>query len=456
MEIYSINCKRKFYLLLNKNELNKMKKLCTNLVNTYNTNVLNNAPIEIKKAFYNEAKKSSKNPECIRGRKVLKTLIENHFETDPEKQKPRPKFIGGPQTLTVHWSKIHQKMIYIFGEYHSKDMNCDERFGKKAKKEEWGSNKMSVEDFFFKLMLTTDVFIDFFFEFPSYSKKLNEYTTVKIANDPELRMQKLLDYFKKCVQHSTRFDTECILSRVHYFDIRRGDNKKGKIENTGLLDMLQAKLYTILNKSKNERDKRFKTFLEQNPVFRMIMNGLAETNDNIFLDFCMTFFINTNKFVVKELKKVDPEMQDLILTFIRKEFLEKTKSLRKMWQHNVPIILKHPYKKKAFNIALNSIFTNKIICSMCLVADTYALARMFKNFNMKDMQKAYTGAIDQPRNAHNIIIYTGDLHAQTYRKFLNSINFTQIARSGLSTFENITCLNMKTIPQPFFSVWPEE
>ena len=260
-----------------------MEKLCTNLINTYNTNVLNNAPTEIKKAFYNQAKRS---PECIKGREVLKTLIKNHFETNPEKQKPHPKFIGGPQTLTVHWSKIHQKMIYIFGEYHSKDMNCDERFGKKAKKEAWGSNKMSVEDFFFKLMLTTDVFIDFFFEFPSYSKETNEYTAVKIANDPELRMQKLLDYFKKCLQHSTRFDAKCRLSRVHYFDIRRGDNKKGKIRNTSLLDLLQSKLYNILNKyPENKWEEKFKSFLNQNPVFKMIVNGLSETNDNIFWIF---------------------------------------------------------------------------------------------------------------------------------------------------------------------------
>ena len=429
-----------------------MNELCENLVYTYNTNFLDNAPIELKKAFYNETKRVLKNPECISGRKVLNTLIENHFE----KQKPQPKFIGGPQTLTMHWSKIHQKMIYIFGEYHSKDMHCDERFGKKAKKEKWGSNKMSVEDFFFKLMLTTDVFIDFFFEFPSYSKETNKYTAVKIANDPELRMQKLLDYFKKCAQHSTRFDTECRLSRVHYFDIRRGDNKKGKIRNTGLLDLLQSKLYNIPNKyPENEWEEKIKSFLNQNPVFKMIMNGLSETNDNIFLDFCMTFFISTEKIIEKELKKVDPDIRDLILTFIRNEFLEKTKSLRKMWQHNVPIILKHPYKYKAFSLAIISIFTDKFIVPMALVADTYALARIFKNFDMRDMKKAYTGATDQPSKAHNIIIYTGDLHAQTYRKFLDSINFTQIARSGISSFENITCLTMKTIPQPLFSVWPK-
>ena len=430
-----------------------MEELCKNLVNTYNTNVLNDAPIEIKEAFYNEAKRSSEEPECIKGREVLKTLIENHFETDPEKQKPQPKFIGGPQTLSVHWSKEHQKMIYIFGEYHSKDMHCDERFGKKSKKEAWGPTKMSVEDFFFKLISTTDVFIDFFFEFPAYSKDLNKYTAMQIGGNPELRMQKIFDYFKKCAEYPTRSELLCRLSRVHYFDIRRGDNKKGKIRNTGLLDLLQSKLYNIPNKyPENEWEEKIKSFLNQNPVFKMIMNGLSETNDNIFLDFCMTFFISTEKIVEKELKKVEPDMRYLILTFIRNEFLEKTKSLRKMWQHNVPIILKHTYKHKAFALAINSIFTDKFIVPMALVADTYALARMFKNFDMRDMKKAYTGATDQPRKAHNIIIYSGDLHSQTYRKFLDSINFTQIARSGISSFENITCLNMKTIPQPFFSV----
>jgi|694.fasta_scaffold61936_2 hypothetical protein len=428
-----------------------MEKLCENLVYTYNTNFLDNEPIELKKAFYNETKRVLKNPECIRGRKVLNTLIENHFE----KQKPQPKFIGGPQTLTMHISKIHQKIIYIFGEYHSKDMECDERF-KKAKNEEWGSNKMSVEDFFYNLILTTDVFIDFFFEFPAYSKDLNKYTTMQIGGNPELRMQKLLDYFKKCVQYSTRSYEECKLARVHYFDIRREDNKEGSLKNTVLLELFKYKVSFIMKrKRKNEWAQEFRNLLSQNRVFIMIMKGLSEKDNNIFLDFCMTFFIHSNKFIVKELKKVNPDMQDLILNFIRKEFLEKTKQLRKMWQHNIPIIFNYSHKDKAFVLAIKTIVSDKIIVPMSLVADTYALARILKNFDMKDMEKAYTGATDQPSKAHNIIIYTGDLHAQTYRKFLDSINFTQIARSGISSFENITCLNMKTIPQPLFSVWPK-
>jgi hypothetical protein len=160
-------------------------------------------------------------------------------------------------------------------------------------------------------------------------------------------------------------------------------------------------------------------------------------------------------------------MKFCILDFIRQEFLERTKQLRKIWRHNVPIILKYyDYEKeketikekhkdthKAFVLAMKNIVPDKTIIPMALLADTYALARIFKNFDMRDMKKkAYTGATDQPSNAHNIIIYAGDFHSETYRKFLNSINFEQIARSGISSFENITCLNMKKIPQPFFSV----
>jgi len=447
-------------------ELDELEKLCADLVKTYNTNVLKNAPIEIKEAFYNQAKRSSKNPECIKGREVLKTLIENHFETDPEKQKPQPKFIGGPQTLSVHQSKEYQIMIYIFGERHSNDMHCDERFGKKAKKEEWGRNKMSVEDFFFELISTTDVFIDFFFEFPAYSKGLNKYTVNKIANNPELRMQKLFDYFKKCAEYPTRSDLLCRLARIHYFDIRKED-KNQQLNQVGLFDLFKYDVYYIVNKNRKNKlecAQKLRDLLDQNQTYRIIIKSLIEEDDKIFLDFCMTFFIGSNSFIVKELKKVNLDMKDLILDFIRKEFLERTKQLRKIWRHNVPIILKYYEKEKettkekhkdthkAFVLAMKNIVSDKTMIPMALLADTYALARIFKNFDMRDMKKAYTGATDQPSNAHNIIIYSGDFHSETYRKFLDSINFKKIARSGISSFENITCLNMKKIPQPFFSV----
>ena len=87
-----------------------------------------------------------------------------------------------------------------------------------------------------------------------------------------------------------------------------------------------------------------------------------------------------------------------------------------------------------------------------LVADTYLLARVFKDFNMNEIEKkAYKGATDQPDKAHNIIIYAGNAHSEVYRKFLNQLDFKQIATTGVSSNEFFTCVNMKKINQPFFS-----
>ena len=85
-------------------------KICENLVNTYNTNILDSEDKKIKEAFL---KLSIKHHNGNKGKKVLMELICNHFNRDP---KPKPAFIGGPQNLTVHLSEEHQKLIYIFGD----------------------------------------------------------------------------------------------------------------------------------------------------------------------------------------------------------------------------------------------------------------------------------------------------------------------------------------------------
>jgi hypothetical protein len=65
---------------------------------------------------------------------------------------------------------------------------------------------------------------------------------------------------------------------------------------------------------------------------------------------------------------------------------------------------------------------------------------------------------DQPNKAYNIIIYAGDGHSRIYRRFLKEVaGFEEIASSGkFEVNEGETrkhCIDMKTIPQPFFSTW---
>jgi hypothetical protein len=98
--------------------------------------------------------------------------------------------------------------------------------------------------------------------------------------------------------------------------------------------------------------------------------------------------------------------------------------------------------------------------TMTIFADAYLLARVFKNFNMSEMEKkAYKGATDQPIHANNIIIYCGNTHANKYRNFLELIGFEEIEHAGDLTEDPAypipntpkNCLDMKKIKQPFFS-----
>ncbi len=90
-----------------------------------------------------------------------------------------------------------------------------------------------------------------------------------------------------------------------------------------------------------------------------------------------------------------------------------------------------------------------------MIVDAYTIARIFKDFDMVEMQKkAYKGAIDHPVKAHNIIIYAGDDHCLRYRKFLASIGFDIYVRSGNFGTTKVSCLDISKFKTPFFSEIP--
>jgi hypothetical protein len=86
--------------------------------------------------------------------------------------------------------------------------------------------------------------------------------------------------------------------------------------------------------------------------------------------------------------------------------------------------------------------------------DFYLLSRMFKEFDLIN-KPAFANAMrnDQPKEAHNIVIYAGDGHSQRCRRFLNQLNFIEVGKTGQSENKNYkdSCINMKYIYQPFFS-----
>jgi hypothetical protein len=176
---------------------------------------------------------------------------------------------------------------------------------------------------------------------------------------------------------------------------------------------------------------------------------LTNLNSEKVLNFFMTQ--TRNKYVEKELDKIDKDIYKAIINFAEDEIKERIVLYKPLWRRNVPIILNSKRSDTSFVNCFMEIFNSTLYINS-LVASMYLLARIFKNFDNQDQS-----LIDQPSKAHNIIIYAGDKHSELCRKFLNkNIDFKQIADSGIKEIipgDNMHCLNMKTIQQPFFSEW---
>ena len=442
-------------------KIDSVSYICDKLTTTYNTNILDLASDSIKDQFLIT---SLTHRDGNEGKKVLMNLICNHFNKD----RPMPRFIGGPKNLTVHYSKEYNKMIYIFGEYHSDIVDCDIRFGDESTKEEWdkpNSKKMRVEYFLSEFIRTTDVFLDIFVEFPIIPKKERKYHNDFDPFPKNIRINKLLENFKECIQRDTRTEV-CKLARIHFFDIRVFDNQ-GKLTSSNKTNYFFHKLAYIFTFFKDERIKKLKLFVEDQ-VIKEVLIDLSHPDEEEFKRIWINHLtdLSYNKKELQRLQNDDPKMKDTILHFIEKEITETVMKYRDIWKKNVSIInlvnlYNYEYKLAEFIAAFISIHQS-ITKVNALYTDLYTLLRIFKTFNMSEIkEKAYKQATDQPDKAQNIIIYGGDFHGQTYRKFFTDIlNFENIEVAGKEEpykemGEKMYCIDMKTIKQPLFSKYHE-
>ena len=120
--------------------------LCEKLIKTYNTTIIDQMPYHLQQALYSNVSSCSLDSykQNEKDRTVLAELIYNHFAKKSEKQELSQHYIGGPMTLTCHWSETYQKLIYIFGEEHSEETDCKE-FTKNADAELPYDTEMQVE-----------------------------------------------------------------------------------------------------------------------------------------------------------------------------------------------------------------------------------------------------------------------------------------------------------------------
>ena len=437
--------------------MEKIKEFITELHTTYDTNLLDNTSLSYQKKCLDYCK-INKND---KGNKVLMELTYNHYT----KHKPIAEFIGGPKTLSIHWHPQYKKIIYIFGEWHANTMDC-----KKFKTS--NAITIQIEDYLYGLMKSSDVFLDIYFEFPFPNKEdfksdkydTNSYDKYSSHVNPSNRLNKLFNKFKKCLVYYTRYDRSCQLARSHYFDIRLESSNPLYLEESKIdIVWVFARLIQMYKLVDNIESIRV---LLQYPQITIILSKLIDTNKENIYEFMINQLLE-NRYIKKELNAIVDNhlnLKSAIVNFISSEIRKELSSCIDLIQPLIKTILN--YKQEENNIIYTSIrnLLFKMTSTISCFADAYLLARVFKDFNLSEMdEKAYKGATHQPNRAHNIIIYAGDTHADNYRNFLSYVGFTEIDSSGIDLqkpnphpYAHIpntprNCLDMRSIKQPFFS-----
>jgi hypothetical protein len=403
-----------------------MEQVCDKLLETFDTNELDNKDKMIQAAFYSQAQKFKDTDKD----NTLFRLIRNHYDSKIEK--PIAQFIGGPFVVRNMYNKKHNINIYLFGEFHSNNIDCPK------------NNFELIENYLDKLIRNTDVFLDLYFEFPGF---LDERYLKSNVMSPQ-RMQELFLKFYKCIQTVSRTSDECQLSRIHYIDVRKFEKlysgygniaflSRKLLEKMGNIDLLSSdknwsKILFVLNKLKLPLSDYNKFWQEEIEDHKFIRKELERSYlGNQILGFMKKRIVTEASFKKENIKETINKLLE-IETKTNKKQKDKTE-LFKLY-HNLDKFLVNP---------------------LSVIIDAYTLARMFKNFKVKNK-------LNQPEKPHNIIYYAGGAHTLNIFKCLINLEFKQVEKSGNFFDDNIdnyiggenkyqNCIDMEPIQQPLFS-----
>jgi len=396
------------------------------VVETYDTNYFDNISIAMQEDIINKVEN--------RGKHTLMRLIYNYNNTTT----PNISYITGPSAISQFHSKKYDKMVYIFYEQHGLQEGCDSYDL---------SPNMEIQDYLFELFQNTNVFIDFYYEMDLY----DDIKTFSKVYDPYkyiTYIDKLRGLISRCSIPATRDVPECKLIRAHLSDIRHTTNTHPTIRKF---------LYHLPQNHKTSRElfDSIINDIETIPGLLDLIRYYASSVHNV-----VDAYINILEQASSKIEKsyIHSQIKEFIINNIIPEALNVHKASKKIIMMRDSGISGTEYDNAAYN------FKGRMIRLDARRMDVYLLSRVFRKFNISNNK---ANNIDQPLEAHNIIIYAGGAHSNLYAKFLEFLEFDKLYEylggysskgfsdaiaSKQSELEvlNTRCVPMGGVKQPLF------
>lgn len=196
------------------------------------------------------------------------------------------------------------------------------------------------------------------------------------------------------------------------------------------------------------------------PLFQTFLKALIDSDVNKLWEIVhVKGFLKHSPRLRKELDRTTDKKA--ILDYAKSEY--KSLIIRNTWIQNRAKILLKVAKGKGTNTTSTEIMqafyiVAVFIATLSVIAmDSYAVARMFKVFNVHE-------SVNQPKEPNNIIYYSGDAHAHNVGRFIMSLpGMKQIAainnsycitpgRPAVVEGDLMCCVEFGEFPQPLF--WP--
>jgi len=404
---------------------------------TYDTKFLDNEDKSLVEEVYTHFETNNE-------KKVLCKLIDNHKNN----KKPQPDFIGGPANLSCHWSEKYNKMIYIFGEQHTNQTNCDIFPGFEPK----GSKNMNIEDFMLELYKTTDCFFDFYFE------RISGQNT---EGERDFNLTEINKKFLECITYEKRNNPDCKLTRTHYFD-----SNELEFYYNSKLSFTVSDIINHQSVKESERKDIIDIYLKEGPhkkygIVKEELYNLIQTSNSEKIKEYWRDQIYENIYVDHELSRLDKIIADKIRKYVDIRINNFVDSQLDYWKKLIHFVNPTEHRTKLdietdqdgdYLEQIYRLFKSFYVI-LQNVTDVYMFARMFKFYNVERLPYEGATKYDQPRDSHNIIIYASHERSRLYRDFLKFMDFKMISSTLRDPHysKSNTCLDMRHFPMPFFS-----